>query len=461
MRIAVAQTPGVRLDQWRETLALIADLIRRARRLGAELVVLPECVWPAYCLGSEQAYRAARAAGLPTPDEFLTHLQQTAHDSGIAVCAGYVEERDGRLFNAAGLVDATGKLLGVHRKCFLWDFDHDYFSPGESIEPVESSFGRVGLMICADARLPEIPATLAAKGVNLIVQPTGWVNIGTPEARSNPQPEFLIPARAAEFGVPFASASKWGVEGGTTFVGSSLICDAEGAVLTQCGQRETTVAVGDVELTTPRSPELTESERAALLSVAEPRKPRADLPPIEVRPHLTAVGCVPDAPCRAGALEIRVPSAFGGHARGVFEFRGSTVTPTGSEQAGVIAEPTADPIHIGEVLVGTAAAADARRFGALRRLALQGVHIVVVFGAATPTQLLRTRACENRVFVLGVGLEGWCVIDPRGQVTVAARWPASASNPTSIILDVALAAEKNAAPRTDLIAARCPDQYFF
>jgi predicted amidohydrolase len=54
---------------------------------------------------------------------------------------------------------------------------------------------------------------------------------GVASAPWNPQPDFLIAARAAELGVPIASASKWGQEQETTFVGSSLVCNADGQVV--------------------------------------------------------------------------------------------------------------------------------------------------------------------------------------------------------------------------------------
>ena len=117
------------------------------------------------------------------------------------------------------------------------------------------------MMVCADARLPENPATLAARGAELILHPTAWVNAGSADTPWNPQPEFLIPTRAAECGVPIASASKWGAEGDTTFVGSSLVCDAAGQVVAQCGMTKTAVVVADVELAAPRRLPVADGER--------------------------------------------------------------------------------------------------------------------------------------------------------------------------------------------------------
>jgi len=257
MRIAVLQMPGADLTEWRGTLALLDGLLAQARAAGATLALLPECVWPAYALGSRAMYAAARAAGLPAPQELQAHLAGRARELGLYVCAGYVEEHGDALYNAASLFDPQGRILLTHRKCFLWDFDHDYFTPGNELQVADTPLGRVGILICADARLPEIPATLVARGAQLLLQPTAWVNAGTPAMPWNPQPEFVIPSRAAEWGVVLASTSKWGTEGDTTFVGSSLICDASGRTLASCGTRETGIALADVEYGGVRPPIVT------------------------------------------------------------------------------------------------------------------------------------------------------------------------------------------------------------
>lgn len=432
MRIAVAQTPGTRLDQWQDTLALLEDLIARAAGLKAALVVLPECVWPAYCPGTKQAYLDARAAGLPGPADFLTRVCRTACQRRIAICAGYVAEEGDRLFNAAALIGADGRVAGTCHKRFLWAFDRDYFDPGDRIKPVESAFGRVGLMVCADARLPEIPATLAARGAELILHPTAWINAGSADTPWNPQPEFLIPTRAAECGVPVASASKWGAEGDTTFVGSSLICDAEGHILTQCGQAETTVIVADVEPHPPRCPQMTDSERSLLLSPAPPTLPRADVGSLELRP-------IPPGDSGKGPL------------RALARARGSGVWWPLTR--GGLAD--VDGIRIGVI-----SAAEAQSFAPARCLALQGAHLVVVYDGG-PTAAAQARACENRIFVVTTDPGGWSVIDPRGLVIHEGRWPVGSERVSEVTLEVALAASKTVAPHTDVIRGRRPEQYCF
>jgi predicted amidohydrolase len=425
MRIAVAQMPGVPVAEWRATLALAEELVRGAANLGAALVVLPECGWPAYCLGSRAEYHRARAGGLPGPELFLARLQRIARDRRIAVCAGYVAEKADRLFNAACLIDAGGRLVGTRHKSFLWAFDRDYFEPGAEIEPLDTPLGRIGIMICADARLPEIPATLAARGAQLILHPTAWVNAGSPEQPWNPQPDFLIPTRAAELGVPIASASKWGAERDTGFVGSSLVCDAAGRVVARCGMAGTEVVAAEVELSTPRRVTVAERERTLLLSAEAPQLPRADV---------GSLGVVLNPP-DAGA-----PATF----------RAGDLLLTG---------PTANAVEIDGVRIRAVGGADATHFATIRCLALRGVHVVVVFGSEATLGQLRTRACENRVFMAGLTREGWTVIEPRGRVVAEAEWSSADAVPAAVSLDVAQAAVKLVAADTDVIAGRTPSQY--
>ena len=445
MRIAVAQTPGTQLSDWRVTLARLEHLIAEAAARQAELVVLPECAWPAYYLESRKAYDAARATGLPAPGVFLDHVRQAARDTGLYLCVGYVEEAQSRLFNSACLIDPRGEILGTHRKCFLWDFDHDYFTTGDRIEPIQTPLGRVGLMICADARLPEIPATLAARGAELILQPTGWVNAGSTAALWNPQPDFLIAARAREFGIPIASASKWGVEGNTTFVGSSLICDATGQVRTRCSEDRTVVQIANVHLGKPRPIMLTDAEQHTLRDPDPPKLPSA---------HTNTVLVLGTHEPGGGRLEL---SAMGPGES--FTPLATFATHDGDDERAPCVTARDDFVVVDETCVGTLSAAQLERFAAARSLALRGVHLAVVFGIAEPTDTLRARACENRLFLLGIDKTGWIALAPSGSVLHASSWRDTGESRRRLILDLRQAANKCVAPQTDVLADRTPEVY--
>ena len=456
LRIAVAQTPGTRLDQWRETRELVGDIVARAAGKRADLVLLPECVWPAYFIGSVEDYFRAREAELPGPDAFLEQLTHLARTHGIGICAGYVAECERRLSNAATLISATGEVLGTHRKCFLWDFDYAFFEPGCEINPVETPWGSVGLMICADARLPEITATLVARGARLILHPTAWVNVGTPEALWNPQPALLVPERAREFGLPIASASKWGGEGDTTFVGSSLICDARGEVLAQCGTHETSVIVAEVCLEAPRRPELTPARRARLLS-SQPAVPvSASVPSLSVASLKD--GSQIDAALKALRSIDALPALLVAHAPGV--------NPAEGDDWMLLSGPTDEIRSLVAARVAAVDDRDANRFAAIRTLALDGVHLVVVFGRSASVGTLRSRAAENRIFIVQVTAYGISAYNPDGGEARTARpccevSSEAASGVEVLTLDIAQSADKEFAPRTNPFTERRPECYEF
>jgi predicted amidohydrolase len=469
LRIAVAQTSGSRLGDWPATQALVETLISDAAARNADAVVFPECVWPAYFLGSSAEYFRMREAGMPSERWFLGQVKTWARTRRISVCLGHVAEHEGRLRNAATLISAAGEALATYHKCFLWDFDHDFFEPGDGLRVVETEWGRVGLMICADARLPEIPATLATGGAELIFQPTAWVNVGTPERPWNPQPELLIPDRARELGVPIASASKWGTEGSTAFVGSSLICDGAGRVLVQSGTHGTGIAVADVAPTSSRAPRLSSSQRARLLGGEPPELPRPDVPPLRV-------ALLTDRANAQSAFRVLRDAAGGGPAQPTLflvpadETTPASVKHTGGQATGgtpddwlLMAGP-GDVQRIGNVRVGRVSDLDADRFAAIRALALGGAHAVVVFGNNVDVRTLRTRAAENRLFVIQVAPGTARAYDPQGQPAgVAAAWEPTGveRHPHTLNLDVARAANKEFAPRTNAFLDRTPALYAF
>ena len=458
MRIAIAQAPATEMGAWRETLAGIKRLIAQAAQQGADLVVLPECVWPAYCLGSRSEYESARLGGMPGSEALLDCFHGAANRHHIGICGGYVEEAEEYLYNAACLFDGSGALVGTHRKCFLWDFDHDYFTAGERVEPIDTTFGRVGMMVCADARLPEIAATLAARGAELILQPTAWVNVGTEAEPWNPQADFLIRARAAESGIPIASASKWGEERGATFIGASLICDARGEVLTACAVGQTEVQTAEVRLGTPRRAVLSDATRSVLES-NEVVQPGADVGPLRLTGQAYADG--------GGILSAQSDIEGSESSKVVVLMSGSGgAQVTCAERGGrrpqaFVPESMTEPLRVGQATVASVTSAEAEHFGAIRAWALRGVHLVLVLGCARGTVALRARACENRVFVVGIASEGWCVLAPSGRVLAEHRWGAAGEAMRPVVLPIAQAAQKEVARGTDMLQGRRPEQYLF
>jgi len=381
-------------------------LAKQAGEAGADLLVLPETTYPAYWLGSAERYMQAdieRSAAV------LERFSKIAGARRLWLVAGYVEEAEGGLYNSAAVFDRAGELIGVARKNFLWACDHQWFSAGEALSVFETEFGSLGVLICADARVPEIPATLAHDGAELIVQPTAWVNTSrVRRTYRNIQPDFLIRARAMEFGVPFVCCSKSGREGTVLeYVGQSMIVSADGRVPAQAAVGGEELVAAEVSPCPPKRLRISPEQRERLLSPSPAYQAS--------RP-----GGKCSAPVKLGAARLE-----------------SALASAGARVARL-------PV---EALDG---------FAAVRCAALDGVQVVVAEGRVTDDTIPRARAAENRVFIVIAADRAWRVIDPDGTVA----WRQGDWN-DAVELDLATADLKQFTPETDIWGQRRVDCYRF
>ena len=182
-------------DRWPLLLARIAA----AADAGARLIVVPEGTVPAYVIGTEPV----------DPQQ----LEDAAHDvigvasrSGATIVYGAARAHAGGTANTAYVVTRDG-IAGFADKCFLWHFDRRWFSVGDSLEPIDTPLGKLGVFICADGRIPTIASTLVQRGAEALVVPTAWVTSGRdPLVLENVQADLMIPVRARENGVPLVAA---------------------------------------------------------------------------------------------------------------------------------------------------------------------------------------------------------------------------------------------------------------
>jgi predicted amidohydrolase len=146
------------------------------------------------------------------------------------------------------VIDRDGSLAGRADKLFLWHFDRLWFEAGARLAPVRTAIGTLGVLICADGRLPTIARSLVDLGALLLVMPTAWVTSGrNPRSLENVQADLLARVRAFENGVPFIAANKCGVElGMVAYCGKSQILDADGEIVAMAGQHEPETLAADV-----------------------------------------------------------------------------------------------------------------------------------------------------------------------------------------------------------------------
>ncbi len=226
----------------------VLDTVARASR-NADLLVLPEGTIPGYVLGNEPL--DARQI-----DDALGELAKIARAAETVIVVGAAIVERGVQRNGAVVIDADGSLAGRADKLFLWHFDRRWFAGGERLAPVRTSAGSLGVLVCADGRLPTISRALVNGGAELLVMPTAWVTSGRdPNALENVQADLLARVRAYENRVPFVAADKCGSElGMVAYCGKSQIVDAGGEIVAIAGEREPETLNARVTLGSQRAP---------------------------------------------------------------------------------------------------------------------------------------------------------------------------------------------------------------
>lgn len=214
-------------------LARAESRISESAKLGAEIVVLPEAI----SLGWTHPSARTEAEAIPE-GESCTRLARAAQSHGLFVCAGLVEQMGHKIFNSAVLINPAGEVVVHHRKIHELELAHDLYDRGDRLSVVESSFGKVGVMICADGFAPgqAITRTLALMGAKLILSPCAWAVAADHDHVREPYGQLWLDNYcpvAREFGVAIAGASNVGpiTAGpwqGRKCIGNSLVIDRTG-----------------------------------------------------------------------------------------------------------------------------------------------------------------------------------------------------------------------------------------
>jgi len=460
IRVAAAQLPGLPLDRASESLAHIDRAIAQAADQSVQLLVLPECAYPAYYLGATDAYPNTDTLD---PDAFVDHLRTLAKEHAMHVACGFVDQRDDRLYNAAIIIDAEGNECGRSDKSFLWGDDNIWFTPGDTIEPIDTPLGRIGAVICADGRAPEIATGLVAQGAQLLIVPTCWVNVAKASGQyANAQAEFMIRARAIECGVPIVAANKFGRETpDLSYCGWSAIHDANGDLIAQAPPDEAALIVANLKLSKPPA---IESPRWAVRRIFghDPPVPPDEDPAhgavgIAVCPRCLTADLIADEHDGLRALADRgiailASCASDEETAARFEIYGRALGMT------VVNYPYVERLMIERFgAFGCISGEHASSFFPARVMALDGASIVFIVGGDADLSVLRTRAAENRVFVAAVFESSAALINPAGAVMERC----SADDPRILFsrIDLNQAVSKEVFDRTHIWDQRNPTAY--
>ncbi len=243
--------------------------IRQAKELGAELVLLPELHLGPYFCQVEDTENFNLAETIPGPTSEA--LGQVAKELGIVIVASLFERRAPGLYhNTAVVLEKDGTLAGKYRKMHIPDdpgyYEKFYFTPGDiGFKPIQTSVGKLGLLVCWDQWYPEAARLMALAGADLLLYPTaiGW-NSDDSEAERQRQLDAWITIQrghAVANGLPVLSCNRIGHEPdpspnsqGIQFWGNSFVAGPQGEFLAHLDDQACKIIL--VELDLKRSEEV-------------------------------------------------------------------------------------------------------------------------------------------------------------------------------------------------------------
>ncbi|MDR1561824.1 MAG: carbon-nitrogen hydrolase [Dysgonamonadaceae bacterium] len=241
----------------------LADGVRRCASQGANLVVLQELHNSLYFCQVESTDNFRLAEKIPGPStEFFASL---ARECGTVIVISLFEQRTVGLYhNTAVVIDTDGSIAGKYRKMHIPDdpsyYEKFYFSPGDiGFTPIQTSIGKVGVLVCWDQWYPEAARLMALAGADIIVFPTaiGWDLHDTDEERARQREAWMIAQRAHAVcnSLPVVAVNRVGHEAdpsgatdGILFWGSSFIAGQQGELIARASDSDSEVIVADVEL---------------------------------------------------------------------------------------------------------------------------------------------------------------------------------------------------------------------
>jgi N-carbamoylputrescine amidase len=249
-------------DDYSVNLAVSIAKIREAAALGSELVVLPELHLGKYfCQVEDHSFFDLAQ---PIPGEATEILSALAKELNIVIVSTIFERRAAGLYhNTAVVFDKDGSLAGKYRKMHIPDdpgfYEKYYFTPGDlGFTPIETSIGKLGVLICWDQWYPEAARLMALAGADLLIYPTaiGWDKNDTAEEHARQLDAWITVQRghAVANGLPVISCNRIGFEfaphekSGIDFWGNSFIVGSQGEFLARANQSETQILTAEIDL---------------------------------------------------------------------------------------------------------------------------------------------------------------------------------------------------------------------
>nr|WP_232305539.1 carbon-nitrogen hydrolase [Gilvimarinus polysaccharolyticus] len=235
--------------------------IRKAAAQGAKLVVLQELHRGLYFCQRESVTEFDNAETIPGPS--TDALGALARELGVVIVASLFEKRAAGLYhNTAVVLETDGTIAGVYRKMHIPDdpgfYEKFYFAPGDlGFTPIDTSVGRLGVLVCWDQWFPEAARLMAMAGAELLIYPTaiGWDPADDTSEQTRQRDAWVTVQRAHAVanGVPVISVNRVGHESdpeggaGIQFWGNSFVAGPQGELLLELDLEASTDVV-DIDM---------------------------------------------------------------------------------------------------------------------------------------------------------------------------------------------------------------------
>lgn len=261
LRIGILQqhnTPNIE-----DNLKRLAEGVRDLAQRGAQLIVLQELHNSLYFCQVEDVNNFDLAEPIPGPStDFFGEL---AKAYGVVIVTSLFERRAAGLYhNTAVVIESDGSIAGKYRKMHIPDdpayYEKFYFTPGDlGFHPIDTSMGRLGVMVCWDQWYPEAARLMALQGAQMLIYPTaiGYESSDTTDEQQRQRTAWTTVQRghAVANGLPVVAVNRVGHEddpsgqtGGIEFWGSSFVAGPQGELHYQASDHEEESLVVDIDI---------------------------------------------------------------------------------------------------------------------------------------------------------------------------------------------------------------------
>lgn len=237
--------------------------LREAAKAGVELVLLQELHNGPYFCQHESVDEFDRAESIPGPS--TERIGKLAAELKLVVVASLFEKRAAGLYhNTAVVFDRSAAIAGKYRKMHIPDdpafYEKFYFTPGDlGFDPIDTSVGRLGVLVCWDQWYPEAARLMALAGAELLLYPTaiGWDPNDVQDEKDRQREAWITVQRghAVANGLPLLACNRTGHEpdvsgvgDGIRFWGSSFVAGPQGEFLAQAGTDQRELLVVEIDM---------------------------------------------------------------------------------------------------------------------------------------------------------------------------------------------------------------------